>query len=82
MDTAAPAKTACISVKTGSGKRRFQEECVAELPVDRKGGKNMTEQELRECVNQMEGLPEEFQDETPDQVLLYDWNGGVLNETE
>lgn len=42
----------------------------------------MTEQELRECVNQTEGLPEEFQDETPDQVLLYDWNGGVLNETE
>lgn len=42
----------------------------------------MTEQELRSSVNQMEGLPEEFQDETPDQVLLYDWNGGVLNETE
>lgn len=42
----------------------------------------MTEQELRDSVNETEGLPAEFQNETPDQVILYDWDGGVLNETK
>lgn len=42
----------------------------------------MTEQELISSVNQTEGLPAEFQNETPDQAILYDWDGGVMNETE
>lgn len=27
-------------------------------------------------------LPEEFIDEVPEEEILYDWDGGVLNETK
>lgn len=42
----------------------------------------MTERESKYNVQQFEDLPEEFQNETPDQVIMYDWNGGVIDETE
>lgn len=28
------------------------------------------------------GIPDEFMEETPEEEILYDWDGGVVNETE
>lgn len=42
----------------------------------------MKETEFQEKMNVALDLPEEFQEELPGQETIYDWDGGVLYETE
>lgn len=42
----------------------------------------MNEQDFMECMCAAFDLPERMKEETPDQEIIYDWDGGVLSETE
>lgn len=42
----------------------------------------MKEKQFQEEMNVTFGIPEEFREELPGQETIYDWDGGVLYETE
>lgn len=42
----------------------------------------VNDKEFQEEMNVTFGIPKEFREELPGQETVYDWNGGVLYETE
>lgn len=42
----------------------------------------MKETEFMEKMNVTLGVPEEFEKELPEQEIIYDWDGGALDEIE